>query len=129
MYRAEVFKKQRQVYVSTASNNQFCWCRPNTGFFSGPPPKKLGTKSLYILWHLEIQCCQPVLYTEHVLYLKNNYRTIQNNYRTLCMYYRWFCINRTITEPLAGSTESAFFFNGFPNFLQLCPQTTIHIAT
>ena len=52
-----------------------------------------------------VQCCQPVLYTEHVLYLQNNYRTIQNNYRTICMYFLWFCIYRTITEPLAGSTE------------------------
>ena len=25
------------------------------------------------------QCCHPVLYTEHGLYLQNNYRTIQNH--------------------------------------------------
>ena len=57
-------------------------------------------------WPYKTQCCHPVLYTEHLLYLQNNYRTIQSNYRTICMYYRWLCIYKTITEPLDGSTEN-----------------------
>ena len=66
------------------------------------------------------QCCQPVLYTEHVLYLQNNYRTIQNNYRTISMYYRWFCIYRTITEPLAGSTVESSQLPRCPSSICQC---------
>ena len=55
------------------------------------------------------QCSQQIPYTEHVLYLQNNYRTIQSNYRTICMYYRWFCVWVKRTKMDINQNSVGFF--------------------